>query len=134
MSVTLADDTKQSRVEHSKAWQDPDLRYFGVQALTHLDPSMRDQHSAVSVDVHQRCSLVQELGGEGDAKLGGDDSQATLAPPVGLVELICCLLPLRKICLLDGSIPTSRHEARRFEFPSRSLHWYSAHVHSSLVP
>ena len=84
---------------------DSDLRYFGVQALTHLHPSMGHQHSAVRVDVHQRRPLVQELGGEGDAELGGDDSQATLAPPVGLVELICRLLPLGKMCLGDDAVP-----------------------------
>lgn len=81
------------------------LGYFSVKALTHLNPSMCDQHSAVCVDMHQSTSLVQKLGGEGDAKLGGDNSQAPLPPPVGLVELITCLLPLSKPCLADDTIP-----------------------------
>ena len=50
--------------------------------------------------------MVQKLGGEGDAKLGGNDSQAPLAPPIGLVELLTCLLPLGIICLADDAIPT----------------------------
>ena len=84
---------------------DSDLGYFGVQALAHLHPPMGHQHGAVRVDVHQGGSLVQELGGEGDAELGGDDSQAALAPPVGPVELICRLLPLGKMCVGDDAIP-----------------------------
>ena len=35
------------------------------------------------VDVHQRPSLVEELGCEGDTKLGGQDGQPALAPAVG---------------------------------------------------
>ena len=83
----------------------PHLGYFSVEALTHFNPSMCDQHSAICVDMHQSPSLVQELGGEGDAKLGGDDSQTSLPPPVSLVELITCLLPLGKSCLADDTIP-----------------------------
>lgn len=85
----------------------PDLGDFGVQALTHLHSSVGDEHGSISVDVHQRCSLVQELGGEGDAKLGGDDSQATLAPPVGFVEVVHRRLPLCKMRLADHTIPAS---------------------------
>jgi hypothetical protein len=88
----------------------PDLGNFGVQALTHLHSSMGDEHCSIGVDVHQRCSLVQELGSEGDAKLGGDDSQAALAPPVGFVEVIHCRLPLCKMCLADHTIPASLHQ------------------------
>ena len=87
----------------------PDLGDFGVQALTHLHSSMGDEHCPICVDVHQRCSLVQELGGEGDAELGGDDSQAALAPPVGFVEVIHCRLPLSKMRLADHTIPASLH-------------------------
>ena len=88
----------------------PDLGNFGVQALAHLHSSMGDEHCAIGVDVHQRCSLVQELGGEGDAKLGGDDSQATLAPSVSFVEVIHCRLPLCKMCLADHTIPARLHQ------------------------
>lgn len=102
----------------------PHLGYFGVKALAHLNPSMRDQDSAICVDVHQGPSLVQELGGEGDAKLGGNDGQAPLAPPVGLVELITCLLPLGKTCLVDGAIPASLRTKYNFRLAARStLRW-----------
>lgn len=76
-----------------------------MKALAHFNPAMGDQDSTVCVDVHQGPSLIQKLGGEGDAKLGGNDSQAPLAPPVGLVELVTCLLPLGKTCLVNRPIP-----------------------------
>lgn len=76
-----------------------------MEALAHFNPAVSDQDSTVCVDVHQGPSLVQKLGGEGDAKLGGNDSQAPLPPPVGLVELVTCLLPLGKTCLTNGPIP-----------------------------
>ena len=84
----------------------PHLGYFGVKALPHFNPPMSDQHCAICVDVYQSSSLVQELGGEGDAKLCGNDSQPPLAPPVDLVEVITCLLPLSKACLANDAIPT----------------------------
>ena len=76
-----------------------------MKALAHLNPAMSHQDSTIRVDVHQGSSLVQELGGEGDAKLGRNDSQAPLPPPVGFVELVTCLLPLGKTCLSNGPIP-----------------------------
>ena len=84
----------------------PHLGYFGVKALPHFNPPMSDQHRAICVNMNQSSSLIQELGGEGNAKLGGDDSQPPLAPPVGLVVLIACLLLFGKTCLADDAIPT----------------------------
>ena len=87
---------------------------------------MGDQDSAIRVDVHQGPSLVQELGGEGDAELGGDDRQAPLAPPVGLVELITSLLPLGETCLVDCAIPAGlRTTIKKFQWQSiqPTLRW-----------
>lgn len=41
------------------------LSHLGVQALAHLNTPMRQQHSAVDVDVGQCAGLVQELGETG---------------------------------------------------------------------
>ena len=113
---TGRDRTGQGRTGQGRTWQGrkqsnvnkrcPHLGHFGVQALAHLHSSVRHQDSAICVDMYQGSSLVQELGGEGDAKLGGDNSQTPFAPPVGPVELITCLLPLSKTCLINDTIPT----------------------------
>jgi hypothetical protein len=39
-------------------------------------------YGAICVDMHQSASLVVGQLGEGDAKLGGSDGQAALAPAV----------------------------------------------------
>lgn len=66
---------------------------------------MSDQHCTICVDMHQGAGLVQELGGEGDAKLGGDDGHAALAPPIGFVELLSSLQPLSKARLVYNIAP-----------------------------
>ena len=63
------------------------LAHLGVQPLAHFSASVRDQHRTVRVHVHERASLVHELGGEIDSEFGGAQSDAPLAPPVRLVEL-----------------------------------------------
>lgn len=89
------------------------LCYFGVKALAHFNPAMGDQDSTICVDVHQGASLVQKLGGEGNPKLGGNDSQASLSPPVGLVELVTRILPLGKSCLADDAVPAGLRVAQQ---------------------
>lgn len=81
------------------------LGNFGMQALTHLYPPMGHQHCAICVNMQQGARLVQELGGEGDAKLGGNDCYAPLAEPVGFVEVFGLLQPLSKTCLANDAAP-----------------------------
>ena len=83
-----------------------------MQPLAHLYAAVGDQNCAVCVDVHQRPCLVQELGGEGDAKLGGDDCNGTLAPAVGLIELLAGLLPLWQLSVLGHLVPAGLHLQR----------------------
>src|SRR5262249_56401679 len=45
------------------------LRHLGVEPLPHLGAAMADQHRAVSVDIHQRTSLVELYDVKGDTKL-----------------------------------------------------------------
>ena len=46
-----------------------DLRHLGVQTLTHLGAAVVHLHAAVQVHMHQRPGLVEERGGERNAKL-----------------------------------------------------------------
>ncbi len=71
---------------HGRVYPGAHLRDLGVQPLAHLHAPMRDQHRAVQVHVHQRARLVEELGGEGDAELGGRGGQTALAPPAAVAE------------------------------------------------
>ena len=90
------------------------LGHFGVKALAHLHSPMSHQDSAICVDMHQGSSLVQKLGCEGNPKLSRDDSQAPLAPPVGPVEIVTCLLPLGKSCLGDDAIPAGLQPSAQY--------------------
>ena len=70
------------------------LRHLGVQALAHLDATVRDRHRAIGVDVHQRAGLVQEAERERHAELGRNERDAALLPSVLRVELSNLLLAL----------------------------------------
>jgi hypothetical protein len=61
------------------------LRHLGVQALAHLGAAVVDLHAAVGVHMHQRAGLVEQRGGEADAKLDRGDGQAALDDGVGSV-------------------------------------------------
>ena len=55
--------------------------------------------------MQQGARLVQELGGERDAKLGGNDCYAPFAEPVSFVEVFGLLQPLSKTCLANDIAP-----------------------------
>lgn len=61
-----------------------------VQAAARAQVGAAFSAAAVSCQpkVPQRAHLVEELGGEGDAELGGGDGQAALAPPALRVECL----------------------------------------------
>jgi len=58
------------------------LYHLGVQPLAHLHTTMSQQHSPISVDMHQGSSLVMENGTKAYTILCWDDSQPSLLPTV----------------------------------------------------
>ena len=71
-----------------------DLADLGVQALAHFGAAMVNLHAAVGVHMHQRTRLVEQRGGERNAKFDGCDGDAAFDDRAGCVPCVNRFTPL----------------------------------------